>query len=283
MYFYFILSGQVEVLKERSEGFEGKLRLHFLNQGECFGQVSLDGGFNEVRASSIVCTTPSEFLRVDIADYRRILVDEIDAVDLQKKVSFLKKVPLFRKLQLPHLVESVASKAQLRYFDKDSVILEEGQQNKYLYFVCKGRCKIEKQIHVTTNHQPKTAQVSGPQRIPTTVLLGHLEVGQVFPEALPSGMTADETNDKSDLLSSINDNDSMGLNKSYSSVKSTNTVTCIAINRIEFVRLVNWPVLKSLIDLTTVFAIPEQFLEEQYVIKKNWIAFRRKVVDELNR
>lgn len=76
-YYYFLFSGQCEVFKNRTDGFEGQVRVHILNAGyfwlsnsiyfyrDSFGAVALEGLLSERRSATVVCTVPSIFLLVD--------------------------------------------------------------------------------------------------------------------------------------------------------------------------------------------------------------------------
>ncbi len=74
-FYYFLFSGQCEVLKDRTDGLDGQVRVHILNAGlvssfikndrDPFGAVALEGLLTERRSATVVCTVPSIFLLVD--------------------------------------------------------------------------------------------------------------------------------------------------------------------------------------------------------------------------
>ncbi|KAI8914680.1 hypothetical protein BC831DRAFT_407873 [Entophlyctis helioformis] len=292
-YFYFILSGQVEVLKDRSDGFTGQLRLTLLNQGDCFGEVALDGSYQERRTTTVICTAPCEFLRIDKDDYRNIIIGEDSVSDVMTRIRLLRNVPVFA-LADDQILEQAVLKTQVRHYERNSVILKENDSNKRLFFIVSGKCRIEKSIQLFRKYavgngdyrlrpDRKSTQPirKGEERIQETVSLAEIHEGASFPEPLPAGVVASTTADRLDLISKINDHDALSLNRSYVSVIAVNPVVCITMERIDFARIMSWGMLKNLLDSSILFSIPVEAMQDQFVIQKGWDAYKRKIVEEM--
>lgn len=63
--FYFLFSGQCDVVKKRTDGNEGVVRVHVLNSGDSFGAVALEALVQETRTATVVCSAECSFLVID--------------------------------------------------------------------------------------------------------------------------------------------------------------------------------------------------------------------------
>ncbi|KAL2914145.1 hypothetical protein HK105_206403 [Polyrhizophydium stewartii] len=295
VYFYFVLSGQVEVLKERSDGFSGQLRLTLLNQGDCFGEVALDGNYQERRTTTVMCTAPSEFLRVDKDDYRRIVIGEDSMEDLEQRMQLLKQTPVFA-LADEQTLEQAVLKSQIRRCERNSVILREGESNKRLFFITTGTCRLDKGIplfkktvgkdQATLRPDRKDTQPmrKGEQRVLESVALAEIGPGESFPEPLPSGVSGN-LSDRLDMISKINDHDALSMNRSYVTVVAVKPVVCVTMERIDFARIMSWGMFKVLLESSMIYSIPVEAMQDQWILQKGWEDYKRRIVGEtmLNR
>ncbi|KAK6094965.1 hypothetical protein MT418_005229 [Batrachochytrium dendrobatidis] len=304
-YFYFILSGQVEVLKDRSDGVTGKLRLNLLNQGDCFGEVALDGSYQERRTTSIVCTAPSEFLRIDKDAYRKILIGEDSQSDLSKRLKLLKEIPVFSHVD-DQILEQAVLKSQVHHFERNTIILEEGKSNRRLFFISSGSCRLDKHLplirkrigksqwqlrrpEVDTDTRigagqlnPSFTLAKGEQYYLQCVSLAEVGPGQSFPEPLPTHISVTEsaTTERLDLISKINDHDALSMNRAYVTVTATRPVVCITMERIDFARIMTWSMLKCLLDASILYSIPVMAMQDQWILQQGWKDYKRRVVQE---
>ncbi|KAJ3069424.1 hypothetical protein HK102_006929 [Quaeritorhiza haematococci] len=145
--FYFLLSGQCEILESRGEHV--KVRVNILNPGDCFGEIALHGFLATMRTATVVCTMHSEFLRVDKENYRSIVMGYENERDILSRLSIVRKLPIFSEFtdqSSSMILHMAATRSQLRRFDAGHAIIREGQTNGSLFFIVSGTVSVRKKI-----------------------------------------------------------------------------------------------------------------------------------------
>ncbi|KAJ3053394.1 hypothetical protein HDU99_007986, partial [Rhizoclosmatium hyalinum] len=172
MYFYVILDGEIEMFRMDREGmtkdkrsrsqlsisavssesimneskktddYERKYRIPLGSQtsGDSFGELAFVSG---LRITSAITKKTTEFLLIERDDYLRIVQDTNDT-HLREKLSFLKRIPLFKTLSAN--IETIALYGDLKSYPPESVVICEGDPCEYLYFLRSGSCRLIKAL-----------------------------------------------------------------------------------------------------------------------------------------
>jgi CRP-like cAMP-binding protein len=169
--------------------------------------------------------------------------------ETQERISILRKNSIFQQCD-DIMLEQLASKCQMKYYDKNQKLVEKNKSNEFLYWILKGQVKLEKEIrfieHQNAHHlvRPDTADYhikKYEKRVEEKVCMGMLLENQYFPEVLPPSIqNLDPSFDRFDLVQKLSDLDQIGYNQSTVTVTTMTPVECLCIQRIDFVRIMTW-------------------------------------------
>ncbi|KAJ3000274.1 Cyclic nucleotide-binding domain-containing protein 2 [Globomyces sp. JEL0801] len=276
---YLILSGQVSYTKEEKL----KSSVGFLIASEPIAPEKIDSTFQEtlIRSMTAVCLTDCEFLTFE----RR----EETKDEMEERSNILKSVNVF-SIADEATLEQAAPRTQIKYFDKYSEILTQGQPNKRLHWILTGAVRLDKQTSFvarmgkmslarpdTVDHHIKGSE----KRISERLSLGVLEKDGCFPEPIPETLHIPEPgSDKLELLSKISDNDALILNRSTVTVTALTAVTCLVMERIDFARIMTWQMFNILLKSGQIYSIPSRDLQNQWILTKKWDLHKRKVLKD---
>eukprot|EP01135_Chromosphaera_perkinsii_P005652 Nk52_evm23s356 gene=Nk52_evmTU23s356 len=145
--FYYILRGSVDVIKE-SPNILGGTYSHTVNElhaGDCFGELALIR--KTARAATIVTREPTDFLRLEKNDFKRIVRKRMKQ-DIKDRHRFLAEVPVLHNLKHRELRGLAELTSPLEYKEGD-VIYKSQSKSIYLYFIKSGMVKIMKEVDIT--------------------------------------------------------------------------------------------------------------------------------------
>ena len=136
--FYIVLSGSLNVtVTNEISGQEVTVTKLFA--GDSFGELALMMDMNR-RSATVTTRDQCELLKVAKADYDFIL-KRVKAEELNEKVSFLGKIPIFRnnsRQSLQGLAYVLANKT----FAPGSIIARQGTEAEEMFFIKSGECKV---------------------------------------------------------------------------------------------------------------------------------------------
>ncbi|KAL5011528.1 hypothetical protein ScPMuIL_010079 [Solemya velum] len=139
--FYIILSGTLIVNlveKDRLTGQSFERTAHEMGPGETFGEIALlEGG---TRTATIICKTPVELLVVPKEDFD-IIIKEPLLKQRNEHVTFCKNLALFQDFPCEKFISS-PTHFFYHYFRPGSVVVQNGEDSKYIIIVKAGKCKI---------------------------------------------------------------------------------------------------------------------------------------------
>mmetsp|Transcript_9465 Transcript_9465/g.32958 ORF Transcript_9465/g.32958 Transcript_9465/m.32958 type:complete len:454 (-) Transcript_9465:453-1814(-) len=140
--FYIILAGSVNVsIMDVSTGVENVVATMYA--GEPFGELALMQQHSK-RAATVTTREQCEFLKVGKADYNMIL-KQVNESQLNEKVAFLRKVPIFDKLS-PTAFQSLAYVLIPREALRNTVVVKQGQESEDIFFIVSGSCKVVREV-----------------------------------------------------------------------------------------------------------------------------------------
>ena len=163
--FYIILYGQVSIWSEAPPGLEksdtksdggddesseeedenaGRKLLATLGQGDAFGELALLK--NQPRAATVQTDEPTWFVVIDKEDYDET-IKSTHQKNIQTKVDFLCRMPLFKECSVSELNELVGFFAVAEYAPGTS-ILTQGQEATAVHFVVSGDVDIVKKVQI---------------------------------------------------------------------------------------------------------------------------------------
>ncbi len=120
-------------------------RVAALPAGLSFGELALMN--TEPRTASIICLEDTEFMTVEKADYDRILKTVMQA-KLKKKEEYFLQVSVLRNASSKYLA-MMSYFFIPRKFQRNSVLIRQGDAADSVYFVRKGRCRIVYHTEIT--------------------------------------------------------------------------------------------------------------------------------------
>ncbi|CAG9321215.1 unnamed protein product [Blepharisma stoltei] len=138
---YVILNGSISIEKKSSEFGNKEIVVNSLYDGKQFGELALisalrPGDYSSKRMATCVCSEISKMLQISKVEYNKIILTQLRA-DIEKKLSFLERLPLFAGLD-PALLIPIASDVEITSYDFDEVVLDKGDPPKGLYLVMSG-------------------------------------------------------------------------------------------------------------------------------------------------
>ncbi len=144
--FFVIIVGSFYVQIQVAESKNLKTVAH-LHPGDSFGEAALIS--NQPRNATIVSAEPSELLKIEKADYERVIKKlHVDA--LMKKVSFIRSVPAFQTFS-EEVTQDLASRVFFQKVPIHTNVWKQGDavdQMKYLLIVKHGEVHVMKNFKV---------------------------------------------------------------------------------------------------------------------------------------
>ena len=145
--FYYILKGSVDVLKE-SPNTMGGVYVHNVNElhaGDCFGELALIR--KTTRAATIVTREPTEFLKLEKHDFKRIVRKRMKQ-DIKDRHKFLKEVHILESLSKREM-RGLAEVCLPMEFKDGEIIYKTGVKAGHVYFLKSGMVKLMKEVDIT--------------------------------------------------------------------------------------------------------------------------------------
>jgi len=136
-YFYIIEKGQYDVYKE-IEGEQKKV-FQYDNKGN-FGELALM--YNAPRSATVTAVTSGNLWALDRETFRRIVV-KAQAKKRRQYEQFLSKVELLSTLNEEE-ISKIADAIEPRKYSDGDIIIKQGQDPDYFYFVCDGEVDIRR-------------------------------------------------------------------------------------------------------------------------------------------
>ena len=155
--YYVIYSGAVKVFVSdgsKNSSLENNglgANVAVLGDGDAFGELALLG--NGLRAASCVTAAPTQFLKVEKADYQSTL-QHLDQAKLASRVAFLRRVFLFTEWSDEDLMKLSKVVTQKKY-EKNSTIIRQNEHTDQMYFIMSGKCRVLKRMGLSKELQTK--------------------------------------------------------------------------------------------------------------------------------
>lgn len=110
-------------------------------------------------------------------------------------------------------------------------------------------------------------------------MIGRLQRDDAFPEPFPETIpTIGVEFDRLDMITKITDHEALGLDKSTVSVTTTSPVVCLAMQRIDFCRVMSMEMYKSLHNESSIYLIKPKPLQIEWVTRIEWTKQKHSVV-----
>jgi len=153
--FYIIYSGAVEVyVNDYKSGKEGiGTCVVKLSMGDAFGELALLG--DGQRAATIVTTEATRLLQIDKGAYDSACAKHHHE-KIARRMSFLRGVFLFKEASSEGL-NDLAKVFTERKYDKNQVIIKQGESTDCMYFVVSGTCRVLKKMPLSSGLAVKLA------------------------------------------------------------------------------------------------------------------------------
>ncbi|KAJ3302500.1 hypothetical protein HDV03_004923 [Kappamyces sp. JEL0829] len=289
---YYILSGQIQLMAKSAEKEE--MVTDYLNMGATINADNLEGSWQEhlLRSATAVCFADTELLCFDRRDYWKILKSEDTLADVEDRIRVLRSMSTFR-YEDEALLEQTVPRTSLRYFPKDARIVTQGLSNTFLYWIISGSVRVDRLVSFVAraqNHRtirPDTCNAhirSGEHRIEEKLTIGELREDACFPEPMPESIRiVDDGFDRLELISKLADHDALGMNRSTVSATAICPTVCLAMQRIDFCRVMSMAMFKSLRNESSIYSIKAKPLQEEWVTKVDWEKEKRHVLQGILR
>ena len=110
-------------------------------------------------------------------------------------------------------------------------------------------------------------------------MIGRLQRDDAFPEPFPETIpTIGVEFDRIDMITKITDHEALGLDKSTVSVTTTSPVVCLAMQRIDFCRVMSMEMYRSLHNESSIYLIKPKPLQIEWVTRIEWTKQKHSVV-----
>ncbi|KAJ3124421.1 Guanine nucleotide exchange factor lte1 [Nowakowskiella sp. JEL0407] len=143
---YVILEGSAGVLVSESSGDGDSVVVARKSKGEGFGELALVN--DAPRAATILTTSECYLLRVEKADYNRIL-RFIHNKEQKEKMMFIRKIPFLSNFTDGGIM-AIADVMSMKHYKKAEWIVKESEPISKLYIICRGSCDIYKRLSIST-------------------------------------------------------------------------------------------------------------------------------------
>lgn len=153
--FYIIYSGTVEVyVNDYKSGKEGiGTCVVKLSMGDAFGELALLG--DGLRAATIVTTEPTRLLQIDKDAYDSACAKHHHE-KIARRMGFLRTVFLFKDTDDKGLSD-LAKVFTERKYEKNQVIIKQGESTDSMYFIVTGSCRVLKRMPLSNTLAVKLA------------------------------------------------------------------------------------------------------------------------------
>ncbi|KAJ3104806.1 hypothetical protein HDU97_008874 [Phlyctochytrium planicorne] len=155
---YIILSGSVNVKVSQTGRIEDSINVKTLYTGESFGDIALVN--NETRAATIVTTEPCELVKIEKAEYDRVL-KFIHEKEKTEMMNFLKYLDLFENWK-PAALRSVAQTMTFRKILPGALIIEQGKDCTEFMLIREGVVVVFKSVMSNGQRHDVRVAVYGP-------------------------------------------------------------------------------------------------------------------------
>jgi len=209
MTFYIITSGEVAVHKA------GIGVVAHIGKGKSFGEIALTRG--DVRTATIITTTKVEVLCLHKLDYDHFVKD-IQQMERREHFFQLRECKLFASWTR-NKIEKLCNTCARKIFESNTFIFKQGDEPDRVYIIMEGSVQIIKEVHIVCKNRWPVAMNSWDgtaRRIVKPVVMQTLGKGAYFGE-----------------LSIMKDT------KRTASAFTTSKTTLIALDKLEFMHLVN--------------------------------------------
>ncbi|KAI9346090.1 cyclic nucleotide-binding-like protein [Zopfochytrium polystomum] len=145
-YFYFVLSGQLEIGKQVDDDYN---ILGTLSPGESFGELASSTTStarppSPQRYSTERERTDTELLYIHKDDFTSVLRQQ-ELLDLKDKEDFIASIPLFSDLPA-RTIRHLAAVCQTKELQANMLVFAEGDNNWFVHIIRKGDCRIVKYV-----------------------------------------------------------------------------------------------------------------------------------------
>ena len=120
-----------------------KREVNILKQGDSFGDLALL--YETTRTATVVAHERLVVVVINRENFQKS-VKEIKSAHLERIVNLYKKAKCFHRFSDSFIVQ-LAGKSELRVVPSNTVVVKEGEDSKYLFFILQGRAKIKKTLH----------------------------------------------------------------------------------------------------------------------------------------
>ena len=151
--FYYVVTGSVLLEVNFIDKTTGETNQQIVNEkkpGESFGETVLMQ--NTKRIETVFCKRDSEFLRIDKADYDKVLTMSYIR-ELNRRIQFLLSLELFSKWA-QHDLKLLNSSCRVIEIAARVVIKDLRQPSDSVYFIMSGKCQVVRQIPVIVEKLP---------------------------------------------------------------------------------------------------------------------------------
>jgi CRP-like cAMP-binding protein len=176
--FYVILSGSVDIIVTNINDDGNPVDTHVgtLNEGESFGERALESETHLRTASIWTSETHTDLLLIGRDDYKRII--SILQQDLKKdKIKLIRSTQLLSHLDLS-IISDLVRYMEPKVYRLNTVLYTEGESMKSVFFVHKGDCRVERQLH--RNDFNTTVTVNNGRMGPGAVLCDKLFLAESY-------------------------------------------------------------------------------------------------------
>ena len=150
--------------------------VHKLGAGEWFGTLKkVEGREINSKVLTLITLEPTQFLKISIADYQRILTRIKQRIQ-NEKVTVVQSVSPYDKW--PGMsIGKLAALIEWKSFAAGSVVMGEGEISPYIVFIRQGHCDVFRQVEAI-----KTLPNGRKRRVTKNVLMGQLGEGDALGE-----------------------------------------------------------------------------------------------------
>jgi len=157
--FYILFRGGVKVYVNDAERKWKNYCVGTMEEGDAFGELALLNADGR-RTATVVVSEPSIMFTLNAEDYRRILRPTQES-DLRFKVSFLENIFLFREWRAIER-ERLALCLYRRLYERNQVVIREGQATELFYLVARGQCRVLKWMSLSRDQEAMLTRSHAP-------------------------------------------------------------------------------------------------------------------------
>ena len=122
----------------------------------------------------------------------------------------------------------------------------------------------------------------GEKRVEETLMIAEMYRGDFFPEPFTVTMASfNAAFDRLDLISKITDHEALGLDKSTVTVTAKTPILCLAMQRIDFCRVMSIGMHNSLNNDSSIYFIKPRPLQLEWITRIKWIKQKKAILREI--